>query len=331
MKLVRYDAARRALAEARRVDEVKGIRDKAVAMQKYAEQAKDRQLIEHATDIRMRAERKAGELLRDMEKAKGARGSGSNQHQVRSHDETAPTLADLGVTKTQSSRWQKLAEMSDRDFEVQAEKAKRKAAAAVDAAARDALAEERRAENARLAGEAALVGRYETIVIDPPWDMAKIERDVRPNQVEFDYPTMGEDELAALPIGSIAADDCHLFCWTTQRFLPAALRLIEAWGFRYVLTMVWHKPGGFQPLGLPQYNCEFVVYARCGSPHFADTKAFNCCFEAPRREHSRKPDEFYDVIRRVTVGPRVDVFSREPRDGFAQHGNETGKFAQETA
>ena len=105
-----------------------------------------------------------------------------------------------------------------------------------------------------------------------------------------------------------------------------SLRLLDAWGFRYVLTMVWHKSGGFQPFGLPQYNCEFAVYARRGTPTFADTKAFNVCLQAPRREHSRKPDEFYDVIRRVTAGPRIDVFNRENRDGFDVYGNEAGKF-----
>ena len=168
---------------------------------------------------------------------------------------------------------------------------------------------------------------YDVIVIDPPWDMQKIERDVRPNQVAFDYPTMREEELAEFDVPSISADDCHLFCWTTHKFLPSALRLVEAWGFRYVMTMVWHKPGGFQPIGLPQYNCEFALYARKGSPRFVDTKSFFACFEAPRREHSRKPDEFYDVIRRVTDGRRIDVFSREIRDGFEQFGNEADKFS----
>jgi N6-adenosine-specific RNA methylase IME4 len=168
-------------------------------------------------------------------------------------------------------------------------------------------------------------GAYNVIVIDPPWEMEKIEREIRPNQIGFDYPTMNEDELSAMNLP--AADDCHLFCWTTHKHLPMALRLLDAWGFRYVLTMVWHKPGGFQPIGLPQYNCEFAVYGRKGSPKFIDTKAFNACFEAPRREHSRKPDEFYDVIRRVTGGSRIDMFSRENRDGFASWGNEAGKFA----
>lgn len=189
-------------------------------------------------------------------------------------------------------------------------------------------AETRAAENSalKLAKVHVPTGKYSTIVIDPPWDMEKIERDVRPNQVAFDYPTMTEEELAKFDVESFAHDDCHLFCWTTQKFLPVSLRLLEAWGFRYVLTMVWHKPGGFQPHNLPQYNCEFAVYARRGTPSFIDTKAFFTCFQAPRREHSRKPDEFYDLVKRVTEGPRIDVFSREARDGFEQYGNETSKF-----
>lgn len=170
------------------------------------------------------------------------------------------------------------------------------------------------------------LGKFECIVIDPPWEMQKIERDVRPNQVAFEYPTMTADELAAFDVAGISADDCHLFCWTTHKHLPLAIDLLHTWGFRYVCAMVWHKPGGFQPIGLPQYNCEFVLYARRGSPSFIDTKAFPCCFNAPRKEHSRKPDEFYDVIRRVTQGPRIDVFSRESREGFTTFGNEAGKF-----
>lgn len=188
---------------------------------------------------------------------------------------------------------------------------------------------QRRDELAKIKAEAPPLpdGRFSVIVADPPWPMEKIERDVAPNQVAFEYPTMSEEELAAFGLPSIAADDCHLFLWTTHKFLPMAFRLLERWGFRYVCAFVWHKPGGFQPFGLPQYNCEFALYARKGSPTFRDTKAFPVCFDAGRREHSRKPDEFYDMIRRTTDGPRIDVFSREAREGFDQFGNEAGKFA----
>lgn len=168
-------------------------------------------------------------------------------------------------------------------------------------------------------------GFYGVIVIDPPWEMEKIQRDVAPDQVDFDYPTMNYEEIKELKIP--AGDHCHLFCWTTHKHLPATLNIIDAWGFKYVLTMTWHKNGGFQPYNLPQYNSEFVIYARKGSPEFSDTKQFFTCFEGKRREHSRKPDEFYEVIFRVTEGlKRIDIFSREKRNGWEQFGNETQKF-----
>ena len=155
--------------------------------------------------------------------------------------------------------------------------------------------------------------------------MKKIEREVRPNQSSgIDYPVMTEDELAQLKLP--AAPDCHLWCWTTHKFLPMALRLLPQWGFTYVCTFVWHKPGGFQPVGLPQYNCEFALYARKGSPKFKTTKSFDVCFNAPRGAHSEKPSEFYDAVRRVCglseKSPGIDMFNRRKLTGFVGWGNE---------
>lgn len=167
--------------------------------------------------------------------------------------------------------------------------------------------------------------KYHAIVIDPPWPMDKIARDVRPNQVEMDYATMSIDEIAALPIPALfAPDGCHVYLWTTHRFLPDALRLFEAWGVRYQCLMTWVKNVGFTPYSW-MYSTEHVLFGRVGSLDLLRL-GLRLDFAAKVREHSRKPDEFYELVREASPGPRLDMFSREARDGFQQWGHEEGKF-----
>lgn len=167
----------------------------------------------------------------------------------------------------------------------------------------------------------AIAGVFDVIVIDPPWPMQKIERELFPNQTAaLDYPVMSLEEIAALKLPM--ADACHVWLWTTHRFLPDAFDLLETWGLHYVCCFVWHKPGGFQPVNLPQFNCEFALYARRGGAAFLDTKALPTCFEAKRGRHSEKPAAFYDTIQRVTGGRRLDMFARIAHEGFDVWGKE---------
>ena len=157
-------------------------------------------------------------------------------------------------------------------------------------------------------------GRFTVIVSDPPWDVDRVP-----------YATMTVKEIARyhkVLLTEKAADCCRLFLWTTEEFLPSTYKMIEEWGWKYETTMVWHKTGGHQHPNRPQYNLEFVVVASRGSPEYADIRNFFACFNAHRRDHSRKPDEFYEAIARATNGPRLELFARSPHAGFERHGNE---------
>ncbi|MGY8665702.1 MT-A70 family methyltransferase [Bradyrhizobium sp. UFLA05-109] len=291
---------------------------------------------DRAGEVWVEAEVKIGEERKKVGKAKGARAGGKKTGPRGTYvdpRDSAPTVLELGIDKKRLLRAEKLADMGeDERAALTADlKAADKAvtpAALLAASRKNAKAEKRQAALTAVFSE---TGPFDVVVIDPPWPMQKIDRNERPNQDAFDYDVMTLEQIEAFWPSEIAPhlkDDCHVLCWTTEKFLPATLALLEKWDLRYVLTMVWHKPGGFQPHDLPQYNAEFIVYARRGTPVFTDTKDFNVCNSWPRREHSRKPAEFYELIARVTGGSRLDVFAREAHSGFAQFGKEISKFPE---
>ena len=168
------------------------------------------------------------------------------------------------------------------------------------------------------------MSKFACLVIDPPWPIQKIKRKVRPKQIALDYPTMTIPQLGALPISDMADEHAHLYLWTTHKHLPNALKLAEHWGFRYQCLMTWVKNVGFTPFSW-MYSTEHVLFCRRG--HLMLLRlGLRLDFQAKVREHSRKPDEFYDLVRQASPGPRLDMFSREAREGFSQWGNEVDKF-----
>ena len=169
------------------------------------------------------------------------------------------------------------------------------------------------------------MGKFATVVIDPPWQVEfGIRRD---SGLEVPYSTLGYDtmsieDIIAIPVRSTLADDAFLFIWTTNKFLSSTFDILKQWGAKYSFTMVWHKPGGPKPIGGPVINTEFTLVGRKGHPAVLDDRAFRTGNYWPRGAHSEKPEGFYELLRRVTPGPRLDIFGRRRIAGFESWGNE---------
>lgn len=169
------------------------------------------------------------------------------------------------------------------------------------------------------------------IMVDPPWsfetwsDAGKEEK-----SPEAHYDTMSIDEIAALPIGHLAGENCLLWLWGTHPMTPLQLPLIGAWGFKYVTSGVWVKR---TVTGKLAFGTGYRL--RCASePFFLATngnpktcRSVRTVIEGPIREHSRKPDEAYAEVERLCPNVRrADIFSRESRIGWDSWGNESTKF-----
>lgn len=312
--LASLEQAKAYLASCARFNDAKAIRDKAEAMLVWSRARDDaRELEVAAGELGVLADLRMAELLPDRVT--------KSEAGAMAHEQSHRATADLG--KSDAHRLRKLGEIGRKKVEEKVAEIKARGEvprrATIIREVKKAVVVE---QLATVAAQHAVnpTGLYDVAVIDPPWPIEKIERDVRPNQVELDYPTMTLEEIKAITLP--LADDAHVWLWTTPRFLPASFEILQAWGLKYVAPFVWHKPGGFQPIGLPQYNCEFALYARKGSPVFLDTKALPLCFEAPRGAHSEKPESFYEVLRRVTGGRRLDMFNRRKIEGFDGWGNQ---------
>jgi len=314
-ELVRYEAARKALAEAHRVDEVKTIRDKAEAMRMYGKQANDTQLVNWAAEIKIRAERKCGELLAVEIQHGGDRKSGSRSHAV--------TLTSLGLSNKQSSRYQQIAKVPEAEFERHIAEVKDKGGELTSAGVRRLVRAEQVKDVAAGVRQQMDVpkGKFGVIYADPPWryEFAKAQS----RQIENHYPTMTLDEICALPVQDFASPDCVLFLWATSPKLADAFTVLGAWGFTYRTCAVWAKP----QIGMGFYfrqQHELLLVATQGSP----PPALECArpgsvHTESRGRHSRKPDWFRDKIAEMYPHvPRIELFAREQREGWESWGNQ---------
>lgn len=162
---------------------------------------------------------------------------------------------------------------------------------------------------------------YDVIVIDPPWEMKKSKRKVRPNQIAMDYPTMSLDDIKKLNVKSLAEDNCMLFMWQIDKYLHNSLDILESWGFKYLITMAWDKGNGMSLHGFNRRTEYVVVGYRGKVDSFPKRPTVKTSFSAKSTGHSIKPDVFYEMLD-VIPGTKVDVFARRSREGWDCIGNE---------
>ncbi len=174
--------------------------------------------------------------------------------------------------------------------------------------------------------------KYKTIVIDPPWKYGKWGKaslnslfadSVHNIEIDLPYEFMSLQEIAALPIFDLADDDCELYVWTTQKYLPDTFPLLHVWGFKYCETLTWCKePRGTGQGGLFTPTTEFIVHGRIGkmpTKKRIDTTWWKVSRQA---RHSQKPEAFQDIIEQVSDAPRLEMFARRYRLGWDAFGNE---------
>lgn len=176
---------------------------------------------------------------------------------------------------------------------------------------------------------------YDCLVVDPPWRFRTWSETNQAKSASRHYDLMRTEDIAALPVGDLAQRDCILLLWTTGAMQPQAFDVMKAWGFTYKSQMIWRKttPAGKIRMGTGYWARsmhEPVMIGCIGKP--GKFSAFPSIFDGVAREHSRKPDEFYDLVNKHTLGMRrADLFSRQNRPGFEGWGYETGKFDGEAA
>jgi len=172
-----------------------------------------------------------------------------------------------------------------------------------------------------------LKGLFDVVSVDPPWnyegESKKITSfDAVGRRVANPYPEMSTDEIKKIKLPLM--DDAVVLLWTTHKFLPDAFDILKEWDLDYKATLVWNK----EKIGMGAWfrmQCEFCLVGVKGKPYWENTK-YRDIIEEPRRQHSRKPDIFFDVIDKITLGRKLDYFSREKRNGWEVFGNDLNKF-----
>ena len=178
-------------------------------------------------------------------------------------------------------------------------------------------------------------GPFSTILADPPWRFQNSTGKMAPEHKRLlRYPTMELEEICLLPVNQVAAAKTHLYLWVPNALLAEGLEVMKRWGFTYKSNLIWYKirkDGGPDRRGVGFYFrnvTEVILFGIRGSMRtLPPGRRQENIISSQKREHSRKPDELYDLIESCSPGPYLEMFARRPRKGWRQWGNEVVESA----
>lgn len=173
--------------------------------------------------------------------------------------------------------------------------------------------------------------KYNTVVIDPPWPIplqGKVSR--RSNtKTKLPYSILTFKQICDFPLKDFAEIGAHIYLWTTNKFLRKAFEVFECWNVNFHLVLTMIKPSGIAPSMGYVFGTEFCLLGFYGKPmqKFQSIGKLNW-FKGFNKagNHSSKPDQFYNLVERMSPSPRIDIFSRKNRKNWSVWGNEIGKF-----
>lgn len=180
---------------------------------------------------------------------------------------------------------------------------------------------------------------FQTVLADPPWRFTNRTGKVAPEHRRLSrYETMATDEICLLPVRDLTVEPAHLYLWVPNALLPEGLRVMAAWGFEYKSNIVWHKvrkDGGSDGRGVGFYFrnvTEILLFGTRGKKArtLSPARSQVNMIQTRKREHSRKPDEQYELIEACSPGPYLELFARGTRPGWTYWGNQADEHYRPT-
>ena len=178
--------------------------------------------------------------------------------------------------------------------------------------------------------------KFSTILADPPWQFQNRTGKMAPEHKRLSrYPTLKLQEIKDLPVEAIAEDRAHLYLWVPNALLAEGMQVMEHWGFKYKTNLIWYKirkDGGPDRRGVGFYFrnvTEMILFGVRGKNirTLQPGRSQENIISSRKREHSRKPDEQYDLIESCSWGPFLELFGRGTREGWTTWGNQAEEYS----